>query len=94
MNQRELGRKLLCSNANVCTVLDNLEKAGHIERARSSEDRRAVIVSLTASGRRLIQQVFPAHAARISAMLSALTAAEQETLGALCKKLGLGIAQD
>jgi MarR family transcriptional regulator, 2-MHQ and catechol-resistance regulon repressor len=91
MNQREIGRKLLCSSANVCTVLDNLERAGHIRRERSTDDRRVVIVSLTSTGRKLIQKVFPEHASRIASLMSALDADEQELLGALCKKLGTHI---
>jgi MarR family 2-MHQ and catechol resistance regulon transcriptional repressor len=48
-----------------------------------------VTVHLTPEGRRLISKVFPAHVREIVAAFSALTAAEQETLGRLAKKLGL-----
>ncbi len=91
MSQRELAGKLLRSNSNITTVLDNLEQAGHVQRARCAEDRRRVTVSLTAAGRQLIGRVFPGHAAQITELLGCLSAAEQEQLGALCKKLGLSI---
>lgn len=90
MSQRDLGRKLLRSNANVSTVVDNLEKAALVQRERSSDDRRVVNVTLTRSGRTLIQKVFPSHADRITELMSVLTPDEQDQLGALCKKLGLG----
>ncbi|HVO30256.1 MAG TPA: MarR family transcriptional regulator [bacterium] len=92
MSQSELGKKLLRSNANMTTVLDNLERDGLIRRERESDDRRVVTVSLTADGKRRIEKVFPAHAARIAESLAALSASEQEKLGELCKKLGCAIA--
>ncbi|HYO72887.1 MAG TPA: MarR family transcriptional regulator [Archangium sp.] len=92
MSQSELGRKLLRSNPNMTALLDNLERHKWIQRERSPEDRRVVVVSLTPEGRRVIERVFPAHAAHVTALMGALTAEEQETLGALCKKLGLSLS--
>jgi MarR family transcriptional regulator, 2-MHQ and catechol-resistance regulon repressor len=93
MSQGELGRKLLRSNPNMTALLENLERNGWIERARSPEDRRVVVVSLSREGQRIIEKVFPAHAAHIAALLGALSAEEQEQLGALCKKLGLSLSR-
>lgn len=92
MCQRALGKKLLRSDANVTTVLDNLERAALIRRERSAQDRRLVYVELTEAGRDLIGRIFPEHARLIAESLSALTAAEQKELARLCKKLGLSIA--
>jgi MarR family 2-MHQ and catechol resistance regulon transcriptional repressor len=44
---------------------------------------------LTPAGQRLVKQVLPRHVANIVAQLSVLTAAEQDELGRLCRKLGL-----
>jgi MarR family 2-MHQ and catechol resistance regulon transcriptional repressor len=93
LGQRELGRKLLRSDANVTTVVDNLERAGWVTRARSREDRRIVVVELTEPGRKKIAQVFPAHARRVTGLLGALSAEEQDALGRLAKKLGLSIGR-
>ena len=92
MSQGELGRKLLRSNPNMTALLDTLERHGWIQRARSPEDRRVVVVSLSPPGRRIIEKVFPAHAAHLTALLGVLSAEEQEALGALCKKLGLALS--
>ena len=90
MCQRELGVKILKSSGNVTMVVDNLEKRGLIARRRSAEDRRVMEVDLTAKGRALIKELFPRHAAEITAEMGRLTAAEQKQLGALCRKLGSG----
>ena len=90
LGQRTLGEKLLMSGANITTVVDNLERRGLARRERSEEDRRNITVHLTTEGRRLITKVFPGHAAAIAEVFSVLTAAEQDELGQLTKKLGLG----
>jgi MarR family 2-MHQ and catechol resistance regulon transcriptional repressor len=88
MCQTELGSKLLRSGGNITLVIDNLEKQGLVIRQRDTQDRRMVIVSLTAAGQELIQKVFPEHLKVIVAEMNTLTAAEQQTLGDLCRKLG------
>jgi len=88
--QTELAGKLLKSGGNITLIVDNLEKAGHVVRERSQEDRRFVTVSLTASGRAFITALFPKIAASITRELSTLSSAEQFTLGWLCKKAGTG----
>jgi MarR family transcriptional regulator, 2-MHQ and catechol-resistance regulon repressor len=93
MHQREIARKLLRSNANITTVLDNLERQGLVQRQRTSEDRRYIHVTLTPAGRQLIARVFPDHAARIADLLHHLSPTEVQTLGELCKKLGLALAR-
>jgi MarR family 2-MHQ and catechol resistance regulon transcriptional repressor len=88
LSQREIGQKILRSSGNITMVIDNLEKAGLVRRERNEADRRFFIVHLTAKGDNLINKIFPPHAAVIAKDLGVLTAAEQNALGSLCKKLG------
>lgn len=90
MCQRELGNKLLKSNANITVVLDNLEKRGLVKRKSDPEDRRKFQISLTAAGEEQIRSVFPQHVEAIVSEFSQLSPAEQQSLGGLCRKLGLG----
>lgn len=90
MCQRTLGEKLLRSGGNITLVIDNLEKQGRVRRERQTNDRRMIVIHLTAAGRRLIQRVFPEHAKRIAAEMSRLTPRQQETLRRICRKLGRG----
>ena len=92
MPQSELCRKILRSGSNVTTVVDNLERAGLVRRAADDGDRRVRLVQLTTEGRRLIERVFPLHAARVTELMGALTRDEQRELGRLCRKLGLAAA--
>lgn len=90
LSQIEISRKLLLSTANITTVMQNLEKSGLIRRERDSADQRVVRVSITDSGRTLVEEILPTHVAGIVADFSVLTPSEQETLAALCRKLGTG----
>ena len=91
MTQRDLGAKLLRSGSNVTMVLDNLERRGLARRTRRKDDRRAVEVDLTADGRRLINDLFPKHARRITRLFGALSSRDQQRLGTLCRTLGRNI---
>jgi MarR family 2-MHQ and catechol resistance regulon transcriptional repressor len=89
LSQIEIGRKILRSSGNITMVIDNLEKNGLVRRKRNQADRRFFIVHLTDSGYKLINKIFPPHARVIANEFGVLTDAEQDTLGSLCKKLGL-----
>ena len=93
LSQGDIGQKLLLSGSNVTTVIDNLEKRGFVKRTRRAGDRRVVDVELTESGRKLIARLFPAHARRITTLLSALTSKQQDQLGELCRTLGKSIVE-
>jgi MarR family 2-MHQ and catechol resistance regulon transcriptional repressor len=91
MHQKDLAEKILKSSGNLTLVIDNLEKRGLVQRERQGSDRRFVTIFLTEAGRALIERVMPRHADEITAVMSALTPDEQQTLGELCKKLGLSL---
>ena len=89
LSQKDIGQKILRSSGNITMVIDNLEKRSLVRRERDRQDRRSFIVHLTDAGNQLIRKIFPPHAAVISNEMNSLTAAEQQALGDLCKKLGL-----
>jgi len=90
----ELCRKQLVSGGNMTVVVDNLEKDGLVERVPHPEDRRAIIVRLTAKGKKLFEDTFPKHAQYVAKIASVLTEQEQEELSRLLKKLGTGLHQE
>lgn len=86
LSQSELGKKILKSNANLTTVVDSLEKKTLVERKRSDQDRRTVMVYLTELGRELIAKVFPRHAKVVTRELGFLTDKEKDALEKLLRK--------
>jgi len=85
----QLASKILRSSANLTLVVDNLAKRDLVRRERRPDDRRCVDVSLTAEGRDLVEGLLPAHVAGVVDGFAVLSAEEQATLAALCRRLGL-----
>src|SRR5262245_8691597 len=85
----ELKGKLFTTGGNITMILGNLEKRGLVVREPDPADRRRLIVRLTPAGKRLIERLLPGHLAAIMEEMSILGPAEQETLGRLCRRLGL-----
>ena len=88
MSLSDLAEKVLTTGGNLTMVVGNLEKQGLARRQRSPEDRRVLVTILTAKGKSLIREIFPAHAAALVTFMNSLTPDEQKTLGDLCRKLG------
>ena len=88
-----IAHKILKTGGNLTLVVKNLEKRGLVQRKQSAEDRRYFSLHLTPKGKRVIAEVFPKQAARITQVLDALTSDEQAELARLSKKLGIGASQ-
>ena len=52
----EIGSKLMLDNGTLSPMLKKMEQSGYIERNRSREDDRVVIITLTQKGRELQEQ--------------------------------------
>ncbi|WP_433479003.1 MarR family winged helix-turn-helix transcriptional regulator [Spirillospora sp. CA-142024] len=52
----EVAKRLLVTPATVTSVVDTLERNGHVRRERSYRDRRGVMLRITDSGRRLLAE--------------------------------------
>ncbi|TDD68834.1 MarR family transcriptional regulator [Actinomadura darangshiensis] len=52
----EVAKHLLVTPATVTSVVDTLERNGHVRRERSYRDRRGVMLRITDSGRRLLAE--------------------------------------
>ena len=54
----EIGKWLRLDNGTLSPLLKKLEKAGYVERQRSREDDRVLVITLTEAGRDLQEQVW------------------------------------
>jgi MarR family transcriptional regulator, 2-MHQ and catechol-resistance regulon repressor len=88
MSLSDMAERILTTAGNLTMVLGNLEKQDLAYRQKSPQDRRVLIVVLTAKGKALIRKLFPGHAAGITEFMSALSPAQQERLSSLCRQLG------
>jgi DNA-binding MarR family transcriptional regulator len=74
---REIAAEAGFSKATLTGVLNTLEKRGYSTRKRSKDDGRLVIVSMTAKGRKLMEQLFPLFNKQEQFVASALSAKSQ-----------------
>ena len=74
----ELAEKAGVTRATVTGLLDGLEKRGWIKRCDHPDDRRSVIVQLTAPGTAFILEILPGHLGYITSLITGL--AEPELL--------------
>ncbi|WCB94616.1 Multiple antibiotic resistance protein MarR [Baekduia alba] len=83
-----LARGLVMSTGGMTKRLDKLVAAGLVERTPDPDDRRGVLVSLTARGLETVDRAVEDHVANEARLLSALSEREVKALnGALAKLL-------
>lgn len=83
-----LARGIVKTGGNLALVVRTLERRGLVRRGGRRREWNGARIGLTPKGRRLVQTIFPGHAASIVGVMSRLSPKEQEMLGALCGKLG------
>ena len=87
----ELSRLLLVTSGNLTGIVDRLEEQRLVERCPDAKDRRVIRVALTEKGRRLTDEVLPAHAADLNDILSFMPRAELLQLSELLGRLRDGL---
>lgn len=86
-NMTAVARVLMVTTGTLTISVNSLVKKGFVERTRSEEDRRVVLVSLTDKGRRAYVSHQKFHEDMVEAVTSELTEEEQEILGKALNRL-------
>ncbi|MEO8807988.1 MAG: MarR family transcriptional regulator [Burkholderiaceae bacterium] len=87
INQKRLGAALDISAPNMAVTLDRMVERGWVERVRSTQDRRAQQIHLTAKGAELVQRAEKIASTMESATLRVLSPAERALLIELLLKV-------
>jgi DNA-binding MarR family transcriptional regulator len=85
----KLSRRMELSSGAITNRLDRLEEAGLIRRLPDPDDRRGVLVELTAKGRRTYEKAVGAAAKKEALIAAALTEKEKRQLNALLRRMML-----
>lgn len=80
MTQQALATRLEVSARNVTGLVDALEDGGYVSRSPHPSDRRATIVSLTASARRRMREMQREHAELTADLLGAVDPVDRPAL--------------
>ena len=82
----ELIATTMVSSGTMTNRLDQLEKAGLIERSHNPDDRRSVIIALTPKGFVLVDEAVASHVANQHRLVEGLGAEERAALDGLLRK--------
>jgi DNA-binding MarR family transcriptional regulator len=86
-SQQDLGERLGINRTTMVKLIDRLEQAGQVTRARNPGDRRSYVLALTDDGRSAVKAMEPAMAAGDDRLTAALTRAERDRLDSLLSTL-------
>ena len=87
LSPTELSAAALMSSGGMTSRLDRLEEAGLVRRKPDPDDRRGVLVELTADGRRIAESAIDYQGERAAELLSPLSRDERKALAQTLRKL-------
>jgi DNA-binding MarR family transcriptional regulator len=82
----ELLASSMVTSGTMTNRIDQLEKAGLVERIDNPEDRRGVWIQLTAKGLSVVDEAVTGHVANQHRLVAALSKEEREALDGLLEK--------
>jgi MarR family transcriptional regulator, 2-MHQ and catechol-resistance regulon repressor len=85
----EIRDRILLTGASTTYVVKKLEERGLMRRRVSTDDQRVVFGELTAKGRALMDEVFPAHVERLQQAMAALSVSQKREASRLLRALSL-----
>jgi MarR family transcriptional regulator, 2-MHQ and catechol-resistance regulon repressor len=85
----EIRDRILVTGASTTYVVKKLEERGLMRRRPCAEDQRVVFGELTARGRALIDDVFPAHVSRLQQAMGGLSVSQKREATKLLRTLSL-----
>jgi DNA-binding MarR family transcriptional regulator len=83
----QLSKVLMVTSGSVTHRIDRLEAAGLVRRHDDPDDRRGVLIELTAKGLRRVDEVVVHHLETEEQLLAPLSASQRKTLADLLRKL-------
>jgi DNA-binding MarR family transcriptional regulator len=87
LSQQRLGERQGIDRTTMVAVVDELERAGFVERRRDPRDRRAYSLHATAKGRRVLKRAAEAARSAEDEFLAPLPAADRRRLKELLRTL-------
>ena len=91
MESRDFASAVGISRPTATGVLSTLQRRRFVRRKKAAEDGRVVLVSLTSSGRRKIEDLFPRFNAEEAGVAAALSEDEQDRLASMLRTLLLSV---
>jgi DNA-binding MarR family transcriptional regulator len=84
---KQLADAVVLSPTAMSRFVDRLERDGYVRRAPDPEDRRALQVTITAEGRKLLKRMWPIYERGIEAHFAAHLGRSANTLRAVLERM-------
>lgn len=82
-----LSEQMSAHNSTITGLVDRMEKGGLVERVRSTQDRRVVLIRLTDHGRAIARSVPVTSMEVFARALASLSSGERDALRRILRKL-------
>ena len=86
LSQKELSERLLVVKSNISALIKKLEARGLVRRAPDPRDSRNNQLTLTRSGKELVQKSFALQNRVVATMVAVMSDAELELMGDVMKR--------
>ena len=86
MPVNSIGKRVLLTSGSITTAIQRLEKKGMVQRERSRQDARVVLVNLTGEGRELILSCSAKHAEKLDDLFATFSDEEPDQFDKLISK--------
>lgn len=87
MTQKELSERLLVDKSNLTGLVDRMEKANHLRRVKSEEDRRCYHLELTDQAEELLSELAGPYERLLKSVMNDFSDGELDSLVAMMNKL-------
>ena len=84
---------MMLASGTITHRIDRLEQRGLVERRSDPNDKRVVLVRLTAAGKKLVDATIVDHAANETELVSGLAPRERAELEALLRRLHVSLSE-
>jgi DNA-binding MarR family transcriptional regulator len=87
VNLADLADRANVTRATMTGLIDTLERDGFVRREHTLDDRRMMLVRLTADGRGYFEKILPDYFRQVAGVMSHLTVTDRKALVALMGKI-------
>ena len=87
LTMTEIAKKMGHTTAAATGLVDRMEKLGHIKRGHATEDRRKILVKITASGEHIVGEVRDDMVENLLKMMAHLDSNEQRSWVQIYEKI-------
>ncbi len=87
LTMTEIAKKMGHTTAAATGLVDRLEKLGHVKRAHATDDRRKILVKITASGESIVGEVRDDMVTNLLKMMAHLDSNEQRSWVQIYEKI-------